>query len=150
MLKSCGKCFDVTEGCLNALYHLSLVENIPFTGDLLFFSKQDGPAVEHYHNIYWEHEREDPATVLVIGNQYFGASDGFGKVHFYPKFDRFLNQEFTEVIARSFPMEGEVNPENAAQGELAPAYRIYIRNGTPLLASVLAAGGRQNGPDGGD
>jgi len=144
------QCFDVTEGCLNALYHLGLVENIPFTGDLLFFSKHDSPVLEHYHDIYWEHERGDPATVLVIGNQYFGESDGFGKVHFYPRFDRFLNQQFTQVIARSFPMEGEVNPKNAAKGDAAPAYRIYVRNGTPLLAAALAAGGRPNGLDGGD
>jgi hypothetical protein len=126
------QCFDVTQGCLNALYHLGLVENIPFTGDLLFFAKRPSPAREYYHRIYWEHERQDPATVLVIGNQYFGEPDGFAKVHFYPRFDEFLRRNFTETIARSFPMEGEVDPARAAAGDLAPAYRIYVRNGTRL------------------
>jgi len=54
------QCFDVTEGCLNALYHLGLVENIPFTGDLLFFAKHDSPVLEHYHEVCWKHEAEDP------------------------------------------------------------------------------------------
>jgi hypothetical protein len=134
------QCFDVTEGCLNALYHLGLVENIPFTGDLLFFSKHDSPVVEHYHDVYWEHEREDPATVLVIGNEYFGEPDGFGKVDAYPRFSRFLHENFTQAITRSFPMEGQVDPKRAANSDVAPAYRIYIRDRFAGLRDKSATG----------
>jgi hypothetical protein len=129
------QCFDVTEGCLNALYHLGLVENIPFTGDLGFFPKHDDPVAQHYHDIYWEHERVDPATVLVLGNEDFWGSEGFGKVHRYPKFDQFLDENFTQVIARSFPMEDVKDPRNKMTGDGVPAYRIYVRNGTALLES---------------
>jgi hypothetical protein len=134
------QCFDVTEGCLNALYHLGLVENIPFTGDMLFFSKHDSSVVEHYRDIYWEHESEDPPTVLVIGNEYFGEPDGFGKVDAYPRFSRFLKENFTQVIARSFPMEGEVDRKRAASGDVAAAYRIYVRNSVSGAGSKSAAG----------
>jgi hypothetical protein len=133
------QCFDVTEGCLNSLYHLGLVENIPFTGDLMFFSRHARPVVEHYHDIYWEYERKDPATVLVIGNEDFGEPDGFGKVHRYPRFDEYVNENFTEVIARDFPMEGLKDPRKKMPEDASPAYRIYIRNGTPLLKSLAAS-----------
>jgi hypothetical protein len=133
------QCFDMTQGCLNALYHLGLVENIPFTGDMLFFAKHDSVPVEYYHAMYWDHERDDPGTVLVISNQYFGEPEGFGKVHFYPRFDRYVNENFTEAISRDFPMEGLKDPRKKMADDASPAYRIYIRNGTPLLKSSAAS-----------
>jgi hypothetical protein len=133
------QCFDVANGCLNALYHVGLVENIPLSGDLGFWA-QGSPVPDHFHDIYWKYERENPPTVLVIGNEDFGVSEGFRKVHRYPRFDRFLNDEFTLVIARSFPMEGLKDPKDRITGDAAPAYRIYIRKGTPLLASLVKLG----------
>jgi hypothetical protein len=132
------QCFDLTTGCLNALYHLGIVQNTGRTGDMFFFAKHPSPLLAKNHALYWESERRDPPTVLVISNQYFGEPDGFDKLLFYPRFNQFVKEDFTEVIARSFPMEGVVDAKDALHGKLAPAYRIYIRNNSPLLSSAAA------------
>ena len=42
------QCFDLVYGCLDALYHLQLVDNSGFTGDMLFFAPRVSPPVLFY------------------------------------------------------------------------------------------------------
>jgi hypothetical protein len=119
------QCFDLVYGCLNALYHLQIVENTGFTGDLLFFNKKEDGAVKYYRDMYWVLEAENPATVIVLSNEVLLQPNDFGRIDGYPRWAEYLAQNFTEVEERTFPPNGN-------------AYRIYVRNGTPLLAKAMA------------
>jgi hypothetical protein len=127
------QCFDLVAGCLNSLYHLRLVENAGFTGDLLFFRPEISAPRDYYRALYWRLAQKDPPTVLVLGNETFGMSGGFHKVDYYPQFRTYLEQNFTEVIEREFPMEGVPRGGTPRPPSDTPAYRIYIRNQSPLL-----------------
>jgi hypothetical protein len=115
------QCFDLVFGCLGTLYRLDIVENTGFTGDLMFFSKTDTFAVEYYRRWFWEQARKDPATVLVMSNENLLDRNSFDKVLRWPAFASYLAQNYTLVVTRKF------RPH-------ADSYRIYIRNGTPMLA----------------
>ena len=119
------QCLDLVDGCLNALYHLQLVENTGFTGDLLFFTTQDTVATRYYRAMYWDLERKDPPTVLILSNMVLRAPDDFDKVKNWKEFDVYLQQNFTEVTERDFLPS-------------ADAYRIYIRNDSPILRRAVA------------
>ncbi len=120
------QCFDLVYGCFNALYHLGLVENTGFTGDLTFFSKTEGPAVRYYRAKYWVLARNDPATVLVLSNEvFFLQPDDFNKVKNWPQFAAYLQQNYTQVLERTYYPGHD-------------GYRIYVRNGTNVLARAEA------------
>jgi hypothetical protein len=119
------QCFDLVYGCLNALYHLQIVENTGFTGDLLFFNKKEDGAVKYYRDLYWKLETQNPATVIVLSNEVLLQPNNFGKIYGYPRWADYLAKNFTQIDERTFPPNGN-------------AYRIYIRNGTPLLAKAEA------------
>jgi hypothetical protein len=125
------QCFDLVYGCLSALYHLRIVENTSYTGDLLFFSGQHGPAVDYYRTMYWEADRRDPASVIVMSNEWFQRDNSFDKVKMWPQFESFLHQNYTIGVQRRFAHQGK-DPRNPE------AYRIYIRNGSPLLQQAAA------------
>lgn len=131
------QCFDLVFGCLNSLYHLGLVENTGFTGDLLFFTSSTGRAVDFYREMFWRSAERDPANVLVMSNEWFQRPNSFHKVDSWPEFRQYLNTHYTLVEQREFPAE-ELSFPTPEGGEIA-AYRIYIRNGTPLLRSAAAA-----------
>jgi hypothetical protein len=116
-------CFDMVYGCLDTLYRMRIVQNTGFTGDMLFFSKTGGTAVDYYRTMFWELERKDQATVLIISNHILLEHDSFDKLQRWPEFTRYLAQNYTLVVRRRFRPRGD-------------AYRIYIRNGTPLLAKA--------------
>lgn len=132
------QCFDLVYGCLNSLYHLDIVQNTGFTGDLLFFFPKSGRAVDYYRNMFWENARKDPATILVITDEWLQMPNTFDKLNTWPEFVAYLNANYTLVTSREFPMEGRTTPPLPRRpgDELPPAYRIYIRNGDPLLAAA--------------
>jgi hypothetical protein len=118
------QCFDLVYGCLNALYHLQIVENTGFTGDLLFFNQREDGAVKYYRDLYWSLEDRNPATVIVLSNEVLLQPNSFDKIYGYPRWAEYLARNFTQVNERRFPPNGD-------------GYRIYVRNGTPLLARAL-------------
>ena len=126
-------CFDLVFGCLNALYHEGIVQNSGFTGDLLFFSGSDNAASRHYKAMFWDLARQNPAEVLVISNEWFGQEPSFSKLQRWPEFLSFLSDNYTEVVTRRFPSEGEHRPAPLTDPHIE-AYRIYIRRGSSLLA----------------
>ena len=126
------QCFDLVSGCLNALYHLNLVENSAFTGDLLLFQQHDSLASRFYRDLFRQRAAQHPATVLVLGNEWFGQPNSFDKINTWPEFARSLTTNYTEVLTRSFPAEALPSPVRGAPYQ-PPAYRIYVRNSSPLL-----------------
>ena len=130
------QCFDLVSGCLNALYHLRLVENAGFTGDLLFFRPESSIPRNYYRDLYWRLAQQDPGTVLVVGNESFGQTRGFNKLDNWPEFRTYLDQNYTEVIDRQFPMEDVTRGGSPREPGDIPAYRIYIRNRSPLLEAA--------------
>ena len=135
------ECLDLTYGCFSALYHLDLVENNGFTGDLLLFSDRPSPAVDYYRSWFWRVTMANPPTVFVLSNEWFPHEVNFDKIATWPRFAEYLSQNYDEVLARSFPA-GVLSPGSANTADPAPAYRLYIRKGSPLLAN-LSGSGRQ-------
>ena len=120
------QCFDLVYGCLNTLYHLNIVENTSYTGDLLLFTNLQGPAIDYYKNKYWDLERRDPCEVIVMSNEWFQQRNSFDKVELWPEFAVYLRKNFTQVLERLATGQGD-DPHNP------DGYRIYVRNGSPLL-----------------
>ncbi len=143
LLQDKVQCFDLVYGCLDALYHLQIVENTGFTGDLLFFSGTGTPASEFYRDKFWTLARKDPATVLVLSNEWFGEPNSFEKIDAWPQFAGYLHENYTMVVSRTFPLELHSRGEQTPDPMAAPAYRIYIRNKTPLLARSAKWGEQQ-------
>lgn len=131
------QCFDLVFGCLDALYHQRLLENSGFTGDLLFFPYRDSPATEYYRERFWEGARRRPAEVIVVSNQNLGRDNGFDKLQRWPAFDTWLEANYAPVVERHFTFEhfGSLYAKPVAPAE-QDAYRIYIRNGSPLQRSA--------------
>lgn len=124
-------CFDLVYGCLNSLYHLGIVENNGFTGDLLLFSPSSGPAVDYYREKFLASEARHPSAVYVVTNQWFGDVNTFGKLDTWPAFADDLRRNYTLAVERSFPHEG-LPPEVGPGGGEPDGYRIYVRNGSTL------------------
>ena len=129
------QCFDLVYGCLDALYHERIVENTGFTGDLLFFSRNPGPATEYYRERFWRLAQQDPASVIVMSNEDLMEPNSFERVSRWPNFQSYLRSNYTEVVERRFPYErlGVGHTQMAASVD-ADAYRIYVRDASPLLA----------------
>ena len=131
------QCFDLIFGCLNALYHDHILESSGFTGDLLLFPVKNSPASQYYRAIFRDLARRHPPQVLVITNEWFGQPTSFNKLSTWPEFVQYLNANYTQVLARSFPYEGlrtRIPPESPD----FRAYRIYIRKQSPLLSRASA------------
>ncbi|GAC1359041.1 MAG: hypothetical protein NVSMB3_06400 [Acidobacteriaceae bacterium] len=128
------ECYDLTYGCFSALYHLGVVQPNGITGDLLFFSPTSTPAVDYYRKLFWRLDAKRPASVLVITNQWFQESNSFEKLKAWPAFDEYLQAQYVLVLSRSFPVsDAPPGPADPPQ----PAYRIYVRKGTPLLREAI-------------
>ncbi len=128
------QCFDMTFGCLNSLYHLGLVENTGYTGDLLLFTSKQSAAAIFYQQKFWKLQSKHPAAILVVTNQSFGKPNSFDRLEQWPEFVAYLEKNYTLVTTRSFPNEDKFRGQPPAVGTSAPAYRIYVRNDTSLLA----------------
>ena len=131
------QCFDLIFGCLNALYHDHVLQNSGFTGDLLLFPERESPASQYYRAKFRDLAQRNPAQVLVITNEWFGQPASFNKLDTWPEFVHYLDGNYTQVLARSFPYEGVRRPVSPESPDFH-AYRIYIRNQSPLLARASA------------
>jgi len=129
------QCFDLIFGCLNALYQLRLVENTGYTGDLLLFVKQPNIATDYYRQMFWRLDAVHPASVYVVTNNWFGEPSSFSRINNWPRFDEYLKRNFTLFQTRTFPLENRSAPDPSSTDE-PYTYRIYIRNGNPLLKTA--------------
>jgi len=121
-------CLDLLNSCLNGLYRLRLVENTSFTGDMLLFSRTDGPLVSYYRDRFMQTQQTDPADVVVLGNEWFmNGKPGFEKLDTWPLYKAYLFANYDRVIER-----------RVSQDPDAPAYQLFLRKGSPLLADVQA------------
>ncbi len=120
------QCFDLVFGCLNSLYHLRLVENTGFTGDLLLFSKDPSAATAFYRTKFRESQEKHPAAVYVITNEVFGEPNSFAKIDRWPEFSAYLAENYVLATERVFPME-DVWGTKPLPDDRARAYRIYLR-----------------------
>lgn len=133
------QCFDLVYGCLDALYHLQLVDDSGFTGDMLFFAPQVSAPVLFYRERFWRYARREPAQVIVVSNGVFAEPNSYAKLERWPELARYLASHYTMVRERSFPHERysyydrKGFPENESD-----SYRIYVWNGSPLLAGARA------------
>lgn len=114
------QCLDLVDGCLNALYHLKLVQNTGSTGDLLFFTQVRTPVVDYYRGLFWEEIHRDPPLVMVLSNEWFNNEDTYDKVNEWPQFANYLTENYDLAVSREFAME------------FHHAYRIYLRKGAAL------------------
>ena len=116
------QCMDLVNGCLNALYHLRLVGNTGSTGDMLLFAPQGGTAVDYYRSWFWQRDREHPADVVVLGNEWYqNGAPSFDKLNAWPQYADYLHRMYEPVVERSFGDDYD------------PAYRIYLRKGSSVL-----------------
>ena len=109
------QCLDMVDGCFNALYHNGLVQATGTMGDLLYFSRTDGPIVASYRERYREELKRNPPAVIVLSNEWFDEPPSFDKLAVWPEFAAYLESDYRLVVERSFP------------DEFSAAYRIYER-----------------------
>ena len=122
-------CMDLVDGCLNSLYHLGLVENTGYTGDLLLFSPVDGRSVRYYRDQMVQLQASDPAEIIVVSNEWLERPNTFDKLDTWPWFEHYLAQHYTQRVSRTFPTEGRTAPASPTDNAPPPAYRLYLRNG---------------------
>ncbi len=135
------QCFDLVGGCLNALYHLRLVQRTGTTGDMLFFSPVEGPEVKAARRSYWAATRNNPPEVIVLGNEWFqGTYNSFAKIDTWPELAKYLEVHYKLVVTRTFSPRMQ---EADAKDPVAPAYRIYVLRGSPLDLSGVPLSGIQ-------
>ena len=128
------ECFDLTYGCFSALYHLGLVQNTGFTGDLLLFAPVDSYPATYYRDRFWPLLTANPPDVLVVSNEWFPYGVTFEKLSAWPKFSAYLAANYTQILARNFPQPGQ-SPPSDENSIGVPAYRIYVKHGNPALGN---------------
>jgi hypothetical protein len=116
------QCLDLIDGCLNALYHLKIVQSTGSMGDLLLFSSAKGPVVDYYRAEFWNDLMKNPPSVIVLSNEWFNRTPTFAKLNAWPEFSGYLAENYKLVISRQFDEEAH------------HAYRIYVRHGISLPA----------------
>jgi hypothetical protein len=111
------QCLDMTDGCMDALYRLRLVQNSGSLGDTLYFSADNAsPVVQHYRKLFWDHLQEDPPDVFLMSNELFLDPPTFDKVKRWPLFAQYLGEHYD--LYRERRMDEKF------------AYRIYVRKGS--------------------
>jgi hypothetical protein len=112
---------------------------------MIVFDAADSPARGYHRALWWELAQRQPAEVLVLSNEYFQGDNSFSKVEHWPAYARYLGANYTLAVTRWFPDES--GPENrTTDPRHEHAYKIFIRNGSPLLRIQLPSG--NNRPDG--
>ncbi len=71
-------------------------------------------------------------------NEYFQAPNSFEKVKHWPRFARYLDENYTEVVERRFPREYGTWARGEDDVRDPNAYRIYILNSSPLAQDAAA------------
>jgi len=107
------ECMDMVDGCMNALYHLDIVQWDGMTGDNVLFSRYPSPAVDATRQLFWNSLSANPPAVFVISDEQFLDPAGFDKLDHWPQFEQFLLSHYALSSAHSFP--------------ITVAYRIYVR-----------------------
>jgi hypothetical protein len=117
-------CLDMIDGCFDALYRMRLVQNTGATGDMMLFAKRRDFAADYYRQWFWDHDRENPANVVVLVNEWYQNNEipSFDKVNAWPQYAAYLQKDYVRVVERHF---------GDAVG--SPAYRIYLRKGSAVL-----------------
>jgi len=111
------QCLDMTDGCMNALARLRLVQNTGVMGDTLYFSADNAsPVVQHYRQLFWEHLQTDPPDVFLMSNELFLDPPTFDKVKRWPLFAQYLAEHYDLYCERRMDEKF--------------AYRIYVRKGS--------------------
>jgi hypothetical protein len=116
------QCLDLIDGCLNALYHLRIVQSTGSMGDLLLFAPDKGPVVDYYRREFWNSLVKNPPSVIVLSNEWFNREPTFDKLNEWPQFSGYLAGNYKLVISRQFDEEAH------------HAYRIYVRHGMSFPA----------------
>lgn len=107
------QCLDLVDGCLNAMYHLGIVQSTGLTGDMLLFAPDhSAPAVVQDRERFWAEITSREPSVFVLSNEKFVAA-GFDKLDEWPQFTGLLQRDYTPWVERGF--DGGI------------AYRIYLR-----------------------
>ena len=131
------QCLDIVDGCLNALFHLGLVQNTGSTGDLLLFLPQDAPEVQKARREFRGFVTASPPAVYVLVNSQFGTDlRSFGKLDAWPGFAEYLASEYVMVQQWDFP-RGQKPVADPGGNPDVVAYRLYVRRGSSLLAQAL-------------
>ena len=121
------QCLDIVSGCLNALYHLQIVQSTGSTGDLLLFLPQDAPEVERARTAFWAAIRKSTPEVYVLVNWQFGVTRRtFAKVDTWPQFADTLQSQYVMVQQWDFPKGEKPFADKGGDPDM-PAYRIYVR-----------------------
>ena len=108
------QCLDMTDGCLNALYRVRLVQNSGNVGDTLLFSSNNGSSVvQQYRRLFWEHLQTDPPDVFLMSNELFLDPPSFEKPNRWPLFAQYLVEHYDLYCERRMDEKF--------------AYRIYVR-----------------------
>jgi hypothetical protein len=111
------QCLDMVDGCMNALYHLGIVQQTGLTGDNILFPPDASlPVVQHYRKEFWDRLEAHPPDVFVISDEQFLDEASFNKLDRWPLFKQYLEDHYDLYTAHSFP--------------ITVAYRIYVRKGS--------------------
>ena len=134
------QCFDMVFGCLDALYHLDIIENSAFTGDMLLFPDASSGASRYYQERFWTLAKADPAQILVLSNGTMAETNGYRKLDRWPAFEAYLEANYELALERRFPHEryGYHDPKANYEPLDEDSYRIYVRHGSPFAKGVLA------------
>jgi hypothetical protein len=96
------QCLDMVDGCMGALFHLNLVQSTGFTGDTLFFVRDDAPAVAYYRSIFWNDIHRAPPKVIVLSDERYSQPRSFDKLDDWPEFKDYLEERYTLAETRVF------------------------------------------------
>ncbi len=111
------QCLDMVDGCMNALYHLQIVQQTGMTGDNLLFPPDTEFAVVHKERQrFWDGLVARPPDVIVISDEQFMDAASFDKLKRWPQFAQYLADNYDLRSAHSFAIN--------------VAYRIYVRKGS--------------------
>jgi hypothetical protein len=111
------QCLDMVDGCMNALYHLNIVQQTGLTGDNLLFPPDPSFfAVQHYRQLFWDGLIAHPPSVFVLSDEQFLDEASFDKLNRWPPFANYLATHYDLYTAHSF--------------NITVAYRIYLRKGS--------------------
>jgi len=111
------QCLDMVDGCMNALYHLGIVQQTGLTGDNILFAPNPSLSVVQYYRLqFWEGLVAHPPSVFVISDEKFLDPASFDKLDRWPQFAHYLADNYDLYTAHSFP-------------DITTAYRIYLRKG---------------------
>ncbi len=118
------QCLDTTEGCINTLYQMRLVQSTGLLYDCYFVTPHPTEASILARSQLLRQWTQDPPEVFVVTSQMcLGNPPDFAKLHNWPELDQLLQQHYTMQAERTPP--GTVRWWSRA--EPPGSYRLYIR-----------------------